>query len=107
LKCRYRKAAEQGSASAQSSLGVLYASGRGVKQDFCAAAEWYRRAAAQGHPKAMSNLGVMHHNGTGVEQDFGEAAFWCGAMCFCAFDCTGRVRVDDNIEILEVFACST
>ena len=42
----FRKAAEQGNASAQSNLGVMYAEGRGVPQDDAEAVKWYRRGAA-------------------------------------------------------------
>ena len=45
----YRKAAEQGFADAQHSLGVMYLGGEGVQQDFKQAALWYQKAADQGH----------------------------------------------------------
>ena len=44
----YRKAAEQGNASAQYNLGVMYDNGQGVPQDYAAAVSWYRKAADQG-----------------------------------------------------------
>ena len=40
--------AEQGDARAQYNLGVMYAEGEGVPQDYKAAVQWYRRAAEQG-----------------------------------------------------------
>ena len=43
----YRRAAEQGHASAQFNLGVMYDGGQGVLQDYAAAVKWYRRAAEQ------------------------------------------------------------
>ena len=42
----YRKAAEQGPALAQASLGEMYKLGRGVPQDTAEAAAWYCKAAA-------------------------------------------------------------
>ncbi len=39
----YRKAADQGHASAQFNLGSMYERGRGVPQDDAAALKWYRR----------------------------------------------------------------
>jgi hypothetical protein len=42
LKCK----AEQGSADAQYNLGVLYANGQGVPQDYVRAYMWYNLAAA-------------------------------------------------------------
>ena len=50
----------QGNADAQFSLGVLYAEGRGVPQDYVEAARWFRRAAEQG-------LGRTVHAGEGRE----------------------------------------
>ena len=50
----YRKAAEQGLASAQFTLGVMYHNGLGIDQDEKTACEWYRQAAEQGHNKARN-----------------------------------------------------
>jgi hypothetical protein len=62
----YRKAAEQGHANAQNSLGVMYVRGRGgLPQDDKQAVEWYRKAAEQGNAYAQNNLGVMYANGRG------------------------------------------
>ena len=38
----------KGDARAQSYLGYMYSTGRGVPQNYAAAAYWYRRAADQG-----------------------------------------------------------
>jgi TPR repeat protein len=69
--------ANQGNAYAQSNLGLMYAKGEGVVQDYAAAVPWYRKAADQGHAMARSNLGVMYANGTGVAQDYAAALSWC------------------------------
>jgi TPR repeat protein len=71
-----RKAAEQGDAHAQSSLGFRYNHGLGVKQDYVEAASWYRKAAEQGDADAQTNLGFMYGAGQGVTQDYAEAARW-------------------------------
>jgi hypothetical protein len=71
-----RKAAEQGDAGAQFSLGWMYEIGKGVPQDYSEAAKWYRKAAEQGLGSAQSNLGVMYEIGKGVPQDYSEAAKW-------------------------------
>ena len=73
---RYRKAAEQGDASAQFNLGIMYDYGRGVTQDYAQAALWYRKAAEQGLAAAQYNLGVAYHEGQGVPQDYVQAAVW-------------------------------
>ena len=72
----YRKAAEQGNASAQNNLGVMYDIGRGVTQDYAAAVSWYRKAADQGDADAQYNLGGMYDNGQGVPQDYVQAHMW-------------------------------
>ena len=45
----FRKAAEQGHAQAQLYLGIRYASGEGVPQDYVLAHMWYSLSAAIGH----------------------------------------------------------
>ena len=53
----YRKAAEQGDATAQCYLGCDVRSGHGVEQDDEQAVFWYRKAAEQGDANAQYNLG--------------------------------------------------
>ena len=70
----YRLAAEQGAnATAQYSIGVMYATGRSVPQDDAEAVRWWRLAAEQGHADAQSNLRVMSAAGRGVPQNDAEA----------------------------------
>ena len=45
---KWRPLAEQGDSYAQHNLGVLYANGQGVLQDFVQAHMWYNLAAANG-----------------------------------------------------------
>jgi TPR repeat protein len=68
--------AQQGEPHAQYNLGLLYARGQGVAQDYAQAAAWYRKAAEQGVPAAEYNLGVMYANGQGVAADPQEASKW-------------------------------
>jgi hypothetical protein len=72
----YRKAADQGYASAQFNLGFMYNKGKGVPLDDTEAVKWYRKAAEQGDAKAQSNLGFMYQHGEGVTQDYTEAVKW-------------------------------
>jgi TPR repeat protein len=65
--------AERGDAVAQTYLGSMYTSGRGVPQDYVAAVQWLRRASDQGYPAAQFLLGMMFDKGHGVKQDFVEA----------------------------------
>lgn len=48
--------AEQGDATAQYTLGVYYAYGRGITQDRRKAVEWFQRAADQGLAQVQSAL---------------------------------------------------
>ncbi len=70
----FRLAADQGNASAQTALGIMYAMGQGVTQDYAEAAKWYRKAADQGDTSAQYNLGSIYRTGQGVPQDYAEAA---------------------------------
>ena len=68
--------AEQGEANSQYNLGLLYARGHGVPQDYKQALAWYEKAAEQGVPAAEYNLGVMYANGQGVAANQEEAKKW-------------------------------
>jgi TPR repeat protein len=68
--------AEQGDANSQYNLGLLYARGQGVQQDYQRALAWYQKAAEQGVPAAEYNLGVMYANGQGVAASPAEASKW-------------------------------
>ena len=72
----FLKAADQGDASTQYGLGVMYSEGQGVPQDYQAATQWYRKAAEQGDAVAQHNLGVMYSEGQGVPQDYQTAVRW-------------------------------
>src|SRR5919106_1394834 len=65
-----------GYSSAQLNIGVMYASGQGVPQNYAEAVRWFRRAADHGEAQAQSNLGVMYERGQGVPQDYAEAVRW-------------------------------
>jgi len=68
--------AEQGDASAQYNLGLMYDKGEGVPQDYKTAVKWYTLAAEQGFADAQSNLGLMYALGQGVIQDSVYAHMW-------------------------------
>ena len=52
----YRKAADQGYADAQNSLGFMYENGRGVPLDFVSAHMWFNLAAKGRNAFATKNL---------------------------------------------------
>ena len=68
--------AEEGSELAQAELGNMYATGRGVPQDYKDAVKWYRLASEQGRATAQNNLGSMYEYGHGVLQDNTLAHMW-------------------------------
>ncbi|MDB4786088.1 sel1 repeat family protein, partial [bacterium] len=69
----YRKAAEEGFATAQFNLAYIYYQGEVVPQDYAEALKWNRRAAEQGVVEAQANLGLMYESGEGVAQDYPKA----------------------------------
>ena len=78
-----RKAAEQGHSKAQYSLGVMYAQGEKVKQDFSKAAEWFSKAAEwfskaaeQGNGSAQLKLAYMYQDGEGVPRSYEKFFEW-------------------------------
>ena len=72
----YRRAAQQGDASAQNNLGALYARGEGVGRDDMLAVYWYGHAAEQNYALAQVNLAGMYAAGRGVECDLVLACMW-------------------------------
>jgi uncharacterized protein len=61
----YRRAADNGYAEAQNSLGSFYQ----AERKYSEAVEWYRKAADQGHTLALNNLAYVYDLGLGVSQD--------------------------------------
>jgi TPR repeat protein len=73
----WQKAADQGNAWAQASLGAMYFNGgQGVPKDGRKAVEWWRKAADQGNAWAQNKLGDLYENGRGVPQDNRQAVEW-------------------------------
>jgi TPR repeat protein len=72
----FQTGADRGDAISMFNLGLLYADGQGVTQDYVRAREWYEKAAEKGFPRAMGNLGLLYQNGLGVAQDYAKAREW-------------------------------
>jgi TPR repeat protein len=72
----YRKLAAQGEASAQTTLGLMYARGWGLAPDLAEARRWWSLAAAQNDPGAQHNLGMVYLQGQGVARDLPQALHW-------------------------------
>jgi len=89
---RTLKYAEQGHASAQTSLGFMYDYGKGVTQDYEVAMRWYRKAADQGYTYAQIHLGVMYQLANGVMQDYVQAHMWYSLAAAQGNKRAGRFR---------------
>ncbi len=72
----WRPLAKQGLSQAQYNLGLMYAEGEGVAQEYQEAAKWIRLAATQGNANAQFNLGGMYYKGKGLHKDYVLAHLW-------------------------------
>lgn len=71
-----RQLADHGDSPAQYALGVRYAVGDGVVQDYTEAFRWFSLAANQGNPSSQAMLGTYYMVGRGVSVDLSKAYFW-------------------------------
>ena len=62
--------------AAQNNLGLLYANGKGVAQDYGTAFKWYEKAAMQGFVIAQVNLAELYEEGLGVARNPALARKW-------------------------------
>jgi Sel1 repeat len=72
----YLAKAKAGDAAAQFDVGVLYARGDGLVQDYASALSWFHAAAARGNVAAEYNLGVLYQHGLGVDASETQALNW-------------------------------
>ena len=69
--------ARSGNADAEELIGVMYALGLGVEQDYERAFEWYLRSSMKGHPGAQSGVGWYYEVGLGMPApDLVRAYMW-------------------------------
>ena len=73
---RLKPFAESGSAKAQSYVGSMYESGRGVERNYTEAIRWFLMAAEQSDPYSQSHLGYLYEKGLGAARDDVVAAQW-------------------------------
>ena len=59
----FTKAAEQGHAGSQNSLGLMCKEGLATLQNDYEAFDWFTKAAEQGHADAQNNLGLIYRDG--------------------------------------------
>lgn len=67
------KAAESGDVAAQSAVGMLYANGKGVAQNYAEAAKWWTKAGLAGDLVAARHAWNLYRNGEGVARDAATA----------------------------------
>lgn len=72
----YRVLAADGDASAQTTLGLMYARGLGLPKSLAEARRWWSLGAAQNDPGAQHNLGMVYLEGQGVAPDLPQALHW-------------------------------
>jgi TPR repeat protein len=82
----FRPLANEGDALAQTTLGEMYANGKGVPQDYAQALVWFRMAADQGYAWAQDDLSWMYAEGEGVPQDYVLAYMWANLAASSATD---------------------
>lgn len=61
---------------AQSALGNLYLTGKGVRQDTTEAVQWFERAANQGDVNGQLSLGLHYKPAGGLALDVKRGAYW-------------------------------
>lgn len=72
----HRRAADGGDATAQWTLGKLYATGKWVPLNPDLAGFWYAKCAVQGDPSAQYKLAESYASGSGVRQNDVQAMEW-------------------------------
>lgn len=91
-------AAVDGDAIAQDRLGIMYAKGIGVPQNFVRAEKWFVKAANQRYPDALFNLSVLYRVGpNGVEPDEAKAGSYA-AQAIAAGYITARCEITELLR---------
>ena len=79
---KYSKiACDSGEYRGCSGLGILYANGQGVEQNYTEASKYYKLACDNGEYKGCGNLGVLYENGQGVRQSYSTAKEYYDKAC--------------------------
>jgi len=92
----FKALAEQGDASAQYNIGLMYANRQAVLKDYRKAAKWYHKASVQGEASAQLNLGAMYSKGRGVPSNCRLAHLW-----YTVSAAQGNNMAARNLEIVE------
>ena len=95
-----KKAADQGFAKAQGTLGSMYLTGNGVEKNYHEAFVFFDKASQQNDPQAQMALGYMYLKGKGVEKNlikakellFNSCTNSCQEACIIYQKITNRYR---------------
>lgn len=69
--------ADNGDASAQFNIALMYHSGAGVAANESEAVKWYKKAASNGHYQAQEFLAAAYAEGWfGLKKDSKQASYW-------------------------------
>ena len=74
------KAAEQGDVKAQAAPAMMYANGKGVRQNYAEAGKWWVKAAEGGDLVAARHAWNFFRNGEGVDRNTTIANQWAKVM---------------------------
>jgi TPR repeat protein len=86
----YTLAAEQGYATAQNNLGLMYDLGQGVPVSDKTAVKWYTLAAKQGYANAQDNLGAVYEYGGGLFTGNRRAYMWYNLSSYNGSEKAGK-----------------
>ncbi len=70
------QAGEKGYPAAMASVGMMYAIGKGVQQNFAEASKWWVKAAEKGHVLAAANASMAYRGSPGVPANPTESERW-------------------------------
>jgi localization factor PodJL len=90
-----RSAAVAGNPAAEYEVGLRFAEGRGLPQNFEDAARWLARAADRGLAPAQYRLGSLYEKGQGVKKDLMEAR-----RLYLAAAQQGNAKAMHNLAVL-------
>jgi hypothetical protein len=91
--------ADAGDAAAEYRLGMRYATGEDVTQDYSEAMRWFLRAADHGNLHAQATVAAWMLAGRGAPQDYSQAYYWA-LLAQAGGDESGRVIVLNSAPYL-------
>jgi len=68
--------ADEGQVLGEYIIGLMYANGQGVPENYPEALKWLQKAAEQGEAKAQFSVGAIYFKGLGIPRDYAEASKW-------------------------------